>query len=55
MFKKDETGKHREWRNLEEQQIRELHQKYKAMMEDVINEFKYIKLPRAALTGSGCK
>eukprot|EP00347_Sterkiella_histriomuscorum_P023862 403333128 len=53
MFKKDETGKHREWRNMEEQQIRELHQKYKAMMEDVINEFKYIKLPRAALTGSG--
>lgn len=24
-------------------------------MYDVINEFKYIKLPRAALTGAGCK
>lgn len=23
-------------------------------MYDVINEFKYIKLPRAALTGAGC-
>lgn len=27
--------------------------KHKAQMEDVISEFKYIKLPRASLTGAG--
>ncbi|CDW88237.1 uncharacterized protein STYLEM_17355 [Stylonychia lemnae] len=53
LFKKDEAGKNREWRNIEEQKIRELHLKYKALMDDVISDFKYIKLPRAALTGAG--
>ena len=49
-FKKDESGKNRDWRNIEEAQIRELHKKFQNQMEEVIAEFKYIKLPRACLT-----
>jgi len=30
-----------------------MHLKYKAMMDDVISDFKYIKLPRATLTTQG--
>lgn len=50
MFKKDENGKNRNWRDIEENQIRELHQKCKSQMEEVINHFKHIMLPKAALT-----
>jgi hypothetical protein len=50
LFKKDENGKNREWRDIEENKIRELHQKCKAQMEEVINDFKFIKLPKAGLT-----
>ena len=54
LFKKDEQGRNREWMKIEEHKIRELHAKCKAEMDDVINEFKYIKLPRttSATTGS---
>lgn len=52
MFKKDEGHKNRDWRTLEETQIRELWGKFKNQMEDVINEFKFIKLPKAALSVS---
>ena len=48
-FKKDENGKNREWRDIEEPKIRELWQKVRANMLEVINEFKYIKLPRNTL------
>ena len=48
-FKKDENGKNREWRDIEEPKIRELWQKVRAQMLEVINEFKYIKLPRGVL------
>lgn len=49
-FKKDESGKNREWREIEEGRIRDLWSKYRAQMLEMINsEFKYIKLPRAAL------
>ena len=32
---------------MEEQQIRDLHQKCKGILEEVINDFKYIKIPRS--------
>jgi hypothetical protein len=48
-FKKDENGKNREWRDIEEPKIRELWQKIRANMLEVINEFKYIKLDRGIL------
>lgn len=48
-FKKDEQGKNREWRDIEEGPIRELWAKCKAALLEVIAEFKYIQLPKAAL------
>lgn len=46
-FKKDEQQKNRDWRAMEEQQIRDLFAKQKAKLEEVINDFKYIKIPRS--------
>jgi hypothetical protein len=48
-FKKDSNGKNREWRDIEEPKIRELWLKVRANMLEVIDEFKYIKLPKAVL------
>lgn len=45
-FKKDENGKNREWTSIEEKDIRELWRKTKEEMEEIINEFKYLKIPR---------
>ena len=50
LFKKDENGKNREWRDIEEGKIRELWSQYKKVMSDVVNDFKYIRLPKNALT-----
>jgi len=46
MFKKDEQGRNRDWTKIEESKIRELYTKCKREMEEVIAEFKYIKLPK---------
>lgn len=35
---------------MEEGAIRDLWSKYKIQMEEVINDFKYIKLPKASLS-----
>ena len=50
LFKKDENGKNREWRDIEEGKIRELWSQYKTVMSEVVNDFKYIRLPKNALT-----
>ncbi len=48
MFKKESDGrKNRDWRSMDEQQIRDLHLKCKSMMDDVIADFKYIKIPKS--------
>jgi hypothetical protein len=49
LFKKDETGKNREWRDIEEGKIRELWANIRTEMGALINDFKYIKLQRGAL------
>lgn len=49
-FKKDENGKNREWRDIEEGKIRDLWQKCRAEMAEIINDFKYIRLSKTALT-----
>lgn len=49
-FKKDEQGKNREWREIEEPAIRELWAKIRAQLLDIIQDFKYIRLPRAFMT-----
>ena len=46
MFKKDEHDKNRNWREIEEKKIRDLHSSCKNNMEQVMAEFKFIKLPR---------
>ena len=46
LFKKDEQGKSREWKDIEEGQIRDLWSKSKATMNEVINDFKYIRIPK---------
>ncbi len=48
-FKKDENGKNREWRDIDEAKIRELWQKYRAQMLEIIQDFKYIRLPKGGL------
>jgi hypothetical protein len=48
-FKKDENGKSREWRDIEEPKIRELWQKARAQMNEVISNFKYIMIPKSSL------
>ena len=48
LFKKDEQEKNRDWRTIEENQIRELWKKCKAQVDELFNEFKYIKIPRAS-------
>ena len=48
-FKKDENGKTREWRDIEEPKIRELWQKVRAQMFETIANFKYIMLPKGVL------
>ena len=51
LFKKDDTGtKNREWRDIEEGKIRDIWSKCRATMLDVINDFKYIRLPKKTLT-----
>jgi hypothetical protein len=46
MFKKDEQDKNRDWRTIEENQIRELWKKCKSETDELFNEFKYVKIPR---------
>ena len=53
LFNKDDHGKNRDWRTLEENQVRDMWLKVKTQMEDVINEFKYIKLPKTTLSKGG--
>lgn len=50
LFKKDENGKHREWREIEEQKIRDMHAQIKLDMDEIINEFKYIKIPKVGVS-----
>lgn len=51
-FKKDVNGKPRHWQKMEEGQIRELHAHIKKAIDDIIGEFKYIKIPRQLGLGS---
>lgn len=46
LFKKDEAGKHRDWKTMEEGEIRELHAKCKLALEDIIKQFKFINIPK---------
>lgn len=46
LFENDADGKERNWRTMEEQQIREEHQRCKTLTEDIYPELKYVKLPR---------
>jgi len=48
-FKKDESGKNREWKDIEEPKIRELWQKVRAQLQEVIANFKYVMLPKGLL------
>lgn len=48
LFKKDEQDKNRDWRAIEENQIRELWKKCKAETDELFNEFKYVKIPRGS-------
>lgn len=50
LFKKDENGKNREWRDIEEAKIRDIWSKCKAEMMTIINDFKFIKLPKHGLS-----
>jgi hypothetical protein len=50
LFKKDESGKNREWRDIEEARIREIWGTCRKQMSSVIEEFKYIKMSKTALT-----
>ena len=52
LFKKDENGKNREWRDIEEGKIRDIWSKCRAQMAEIIEDFKYIKLPKTVLTES---
>ena len=49
-FKKDEQGKNREWRQIEEPVIRELWAKIRAQLLETLQDFKYIHLPKAIMT-----
>jgi len=49
-FKKDNDGKTRDWRAIEEAKIREIWSACRNDMLNVIKEFKYIKMSRTALT-----
>ena len=49
-FKKDEQGKNREWREIEEPAIRDLWAKVRAQLLDTVQDFKYIRLPKAFMT-----
>ena len=44
-FKKDETGRRREWRDIEEAQIRELFEESKRKVDSVFDQFKRIFFP----------
>jgi hypothetical protein len=46
LFKKDDQGKNRDWKALEEGAIRDLHQKCKVVIGDIIKQFNYIIIPR---------
>ena len=48
-FKKDEQGKNREWREIEEPAIRELWAKVRAQLLDTVQDFKYIRLPKTIM------
>ncbi len=50
MFKKDESGKNRDWQTMDEREIRALWSHCKRQMDEVVHDFKYIKIPKAALT-----
>lgn len=49
-FKKDDAGKSREWRDIEEAKIREIWGTCRNEMLSVIQQFKYIKMSKTALT-----
>jgi len=49
-FKKDQNGKHREWREIEEPVIRDIWAKVRAQLLEVIQDFKYIRLPKATMS-----
>ena len=50
LFKKDEGGKNREWRDIEEAKIRDIWGNCRKQMTTVIEQFKYIKMSKTALT-----
>lgn len=52
LFKKDENGKNRDWKSIEEGQIRDLHVKCKAVMEGIIKQFKFISIPKPGAMNS---
>jgi hypothetical protein len=52
LFKKNENGQNREWRDIEEGKIRDIWSKCRAQMAEIIEDFKYIKLPKTVLTES---
>ena len=45
-FKKDDDGKSRDWRQIEENTIKELYDKCKARVEVLLDEFKKIVFPK---------
>ena len=49
-FKKDQNGKNREWREIEEPLIRDIWAKVRAQLLDVVQDFKYIRLPKSIMT-----
>lgn len=51
-FKKDEQGKPREWKVIEEGQIREIFERCKKETMVIIESFKYIMLDKGALTNA---
>jgi hypothetical protein len=48
-FKKDQNGKNREWRDIEEPIIRDIWAKVRAVVLATIDDFKYIRLPKAVM------
>jgi len=51
-FKRDSQGRNRDWPTLEEKQIRELFEQKKKPIDELIQDFKYIRIPRTLVADS---
>lgn len=54
-FNKDENGKNRDWKLIEENEIKDLHLKVKEEVGKMIDDFKYMKIPRNNMLGDTLK